>query len=1484
MRRTLYWKRLLIVVAAFLALTSGVYAIHHFQLKTQSSALKDQVDRIATQAETDPAKRAEALEHLKKYLRFRPDDEASYQKYAALWFTEVKADPAALERAAGGIEAFLREFPKHAEERQKLVELYVATGQVTKLALAKKHIEVLMEQGGGAQKNIEVLELAATCEFGLGNLQGAIGHVEAAVATEKAPVRTYVRAMELHHVNKGDPKRNTNIDDHLRALRTGRFASNLEARVAAARFEMVLKNWSTAAADMKDAFDRLGGGENPDALLAMAELALAGIKATDTEAQIKEQHAKAEGHLRKAFALDKKNVQVGMLLAEVLARLGKRDDGVQVLKQTADALGEVNDQYLMLVDRLIDLGEQELSASLTEKLGTDAHRKVIVSYYRGRLAVLKQEWPTGLRLLEESAPNLVRVPLYHKKAMVGLAACYAAMQNPEKQLEYCRMALRDDGGYPVAVIGEAEALVKMGELEEALKRYRIIVHAMQIVGYRPELARLELHDLLGQPAQVRNWTRFEESLGPPASRTPEVHVMHAESLVARGQAADAVKLLEGWLSANPADPKAASVWVAISRIKDGAKPGDGAAVLDEAQKKVGNAVEIRLARAALLVSRARPPAPEEFDALAAEREKLPKPDQFRLLIGIGVAAGRVADRGGDKPEGKAMRETAIKHLRAAADVMPKDLVSRAALLDQGVAAGRRDVVDQALKEMAAVEGENGPVGALGRIAIRLPDVRKLTGPARAAGVRELRALAATVQKQRPGWGRAFVALGQLDELDGLNDAALVNYRAAIKKGERQEFVIRSAVNLYRVKRQDEAAVGLLTQLSTEMRLPDDLERYRSIHKLADDLPQHAKPTIDRIAPAESTDYRIQLLRGSLLAAIRDDDNALKAFLRAVEVPGGEKVPGEGPIPAGEDVPETWAALVAQLVKTGKPADAKRAVDEAERKLTRKEKEPKTEQGKADLQVALGGLHELISDLKAALTHYEAARKTAPRELNPVRQLVVFFQRTGQPDKAFELLNAVKDAEVPDIARWARRHLALTLLTRLDAYKQRTVALELIDRNLAVAANDPEDVKAKATIQTVDPVTREEGTRTLRQFGDRGDLTPDEFYLLGRLAFDQGKFLEGEKYFKLGARVRPGVTAEHMAGLVRVYVALNTLGDADLALERLKANFPTSWEAVREEARLLYRKSKNKAAVADFDDAKRLLEQARAVIVKYPNWDAVGNLYAKSGPLFDELGLKDDAETAYKKFLAESPLPAAHVPLTVFYVTHKQPEKAIALAREREAKVSPAVTAQLLSGAVRMKRPGAAVEAEIEKWLADKLREAAGNPEAEAPLIGARAELLDAQGKYDDAIKEYERGAATFARAVNPKSTNDRAVNNLCMLLALHDKKRAGDAVKMMTDLIAIRGPVPAFLDTRAVAHIVTSNPTEAVKDLDLALKQADRAVYHYHLALALDLEGSKSRPITADKELQAAKALNLTADDLHPLEYERYVLLLKKHLIPVPEK
>ena len=1449
MRRVMSWKRFLIVVAVVLVLCTATYGVHIVQIRRHATSFKERADKILSEASTDPAKLDEAIDLLDKYLKFKPKDEQAFSLYAKLNLDRAKADPKQAGATVEAVEKFLRQFPDHPEERRKLIDLYLALPRVES---ARQHIRILFDRGDEFKQDVDLLDKAATCEYSLGDIAQTVKYLDDAVQTRKAPPRIVERLLGLLHGSKAYNDPRFTPAKYLEILiKEDPYRTDVDARIVAGRFLLLQGDAQNARKHITDALAMPGGGTNAEALMAAAELERADIKSPET---VQPQLKKARVHLEAAFGLDKKNVRAGLMLAETLTDLGEAKKAIDVLRDSAHALDETNDLMQLLVDKLIDLSELDLSQKLIAKIEqkNESDRDRIAKYFRGRIALVKQEWIPARAMLEEIAPTLVRVPIFHKKAMTGLGQCYAAIQNPDKQLEHFSLALKDDPYFLPARIGQADAFLRLGRYREALAEYKTIVNGYGLNEFRSSYARLEFRAAVTQAAATRSWEAFEFSLGVEANRTSELQVLLAESYIARGDNERATKVLEEVIRK---DGKNVLAWVTLARVVAQGQPAAANKLLDDAVKTIGDTAELRLARSLVLVSRTKKPTVDDFRALAAGMDKFDVKDRRKLLLGLGEAASRSAIIL-EGPDVVPMRNLAIEFMRGAAELDETDLISRATLVDLGLIADRKDVVEEALKQIAKVEGEQGPIGTLSRVIRRLPELRKIDDKAaRAAAIAEVRLQANRAKASRPGWGRVFVALAQIDELEGLNDAALANYKEAIDKGERQEYVIRRAVDLFRERRQEDQAALLLNSLHTEMNLPDDLERFRAIKDLLTrDIPASERPTIDRIAPVDSKDWRILLLRGSLLAAIAADDEAQVAFRGAVAL--------------GDNVPETWGAMVAHLVRVGKIDDAKRATQQAEIKVD--DKSLKTEAARAELLVVIAGCHEMIGNVQRAELKYRDAARVAPRELNPSRQLLLFLQRTGQTE-ADGMLKKMAEDPAQDIARWSRRHLAMTLMARRDAYQQRGVALQLIDRNIAASDKDPEDVKSKAVVQTIDPVTREEGMKTLKEFAKWGDLTPDEFLLLGRLHFEQGKVFESVDFFEKAARPRAGLNAEHLAGLIRIYIGINKLEQAHQTLARLKAFSPRSWDATREEARLLHRESLDAEKRGNADEAKKLTDRVRDIILNFPDARTEPFVRQRSGPLLEELGFFPEVETHYTRLLTDGKEPHPHFPVASFMIRQKRTTEAIALAKKYDAATPPALTARILTGAIRTKSPGPAAERDVAAWLDARLKQPANTFE-KISLMMSKAELFEGTAEYDKAIAAYE-DALLQAKPARPEEIKDFApeliANNLAMLLVLHRPAEADKAIKMMDEVIAIRGPAPVYLDTRAVAYIVKGGKTEeAASDLSLALIQQRKAVYLFHLAWAYDL--SPNKRALREKTLEEAKKLGLTIEDLHPLEARKF--------------
>ncbi len=1459
MRRVLSVKRLAILAGVVAVLVGGAVAAHAIQSRRQSSVLKTQAERAAAAAATDPERLDDAVRYYKQYLKYRKTDEEAFSRYAHLLTDRAKAEPKYTEPAVNALEEYLRQFPDHPDDRRTLIDLSMRLGRLT---TARQHVGMLLDAPGGAfAENPDLLDKAAACELGLGGDFGtAIKYLDKAVRTRRAKPEVAARLLGLLNGNKGYSHPSHTPGEYVDILLTSEpYASDVAARVVAARYLLLKGELARAGDQIEHALAKMpGGATDPEARMAAAELELFKIK--DAES-VQPQLKKAEEHLRTAVTAAPADVGAGLMLSRVLADQGKRGEAIDVLKRSADALGETNDRYLLVVDRLLDLEELDLSGRLTEKIASnEADRDLVVKYLRARTAVVKGDLAAARPLLEEVAPKLTQIPDYHKKAMAGLGRCYEALQNPDKTLECYAEALKDDPRYLAAVVGEAEALLKLGRLRDALPRYRTLVGGYKLDLFRPKLARLELRAALAQSAPSRKWDEFELALGPVAARTPELDILYAESLLARSEREKAAGVLEAVLRK---DSKNTAAWIGLARIRGTGSPDQLAGTLAEAEKAVGDSADLRLARAMALLTRGRRPGPDDFRASLAKSENLSLPEQNRLLKGVGELAARA---GASAPEAEAgpLRALALDCFQKAAALDRGDLVARAVLVDLGMAMSRPEVVSEALAGLAAVEGENGPIGTLGRVVMRLPGVKAMTDPAaRGAAVRELRGMASRAKAARPGWGRVYIALARLDEMEGLTDSALTNYQAALERGERDEFVIRRTVELLRDQKKDDLAAALLNGLHTEVPLPEDLERFRAVRDLlARDIPRAERPTIERIAPADHKDWRVLLLRGSLLAAIGEDEEALTAFQNAVFY--------------GDNVPDAWGALVGQQIRLGRADAARTAITEAAARLTARP--PAEAAKKAEMIDTLAACYELVGDAGPAEAKYREAVQAAPHELNPTRQLVLYLQRAGKGKEAGDMLNRLAGGAAGDAARWARRHLALTLMASPDAYAQRDTALRLVDQNLAATPPDQEDVKAKALVQTVDPRTRAEGVKALGEFARWGGLTPDEFYHLGKLHFDQGKVFEAVEFFEKATRGRAGLNAEHIAALARVYLGTNDLPRARQAVARLKAFAPQGWEAAREEARLLKREATEAEKKSNTEAAAAFAADAKKRVLDFPGATGDGFVRTKSGPLLEELGFYPEAEALYARLIADPKgHPFPHLPMAVFLINRKRTDEALRLAKEYEAKAPLEVTARLMTGAIRTKSPGPAAEREVAAWLDARYR-ATINPFEQLTLLGGQAELQDATGKYDEAITTYER-AIDRAKGLSPEDLKrfplDLFKNNLAMLLVLRNPGHADKAIAMMSDVIAVRGPAPVYLDTRAVAYLVKGGRVnEAVEDLRLALIQQHRPGYLFHLAWAYDLD--PPRRTLRETPLAEARRLGLTADDLHPLEARKFAELFPK--------
>jgi tetratricopeptide (TPR) repeat protein len=152
--------------------------------------------------------------------------------------------------------------------------------------------------------------------------------------------------------------------------------------------------------------------------------------------------------------------------------------------------------------------------------------------------------------------------------------------------------------------------------------------------------------------------------------------------------------------------------------------------------------------------------------------------------------------------------------------------------------------------------------------------------------------------------------------------------------------------------------------------------------------------------------------------------------------------------------------------------------------------------------------------------------------------------------------------------------------------------------------------------------------------------------------------------------------------------------------------------------------------------------------------------------------------------------------------------------------------QLSLEMVRSRRAtlGDSLDVDVDRFFSAALRD---DPESIRRLL-LKAELLDAQGKYDASIVAYEK---VLRRTDVPEGLRAAAENNLGFLLALKGE-RLDEALSLVNSAIGIFGPVEDMLDTRAVVLMARGDNQQAIDEMTLATTTSQDPIKYYHLAKA----------------------------------------------------
>jgi tetratricopeptide (TPR) repeat protein len=1403
--RKLNVRFLAVLLAVVVATVVGLFVVHRIQRGRIARGLIYQAEKA--KQEGHPEK---AVQYYSQYLTLQPEDNQIRVVLGELLEQVLDKQPIYVRNPTQVVflydQVLLAEPDRH-EIRRKLVKLTLWP-RFRRYQDALTHLDALQK---AFPDDGELWQLRGLCLEGQAKFEDALIAYRKAIESPPEQVRSHellarLLRLRLNRFKDADDIIERMIKDHGRTY---------EAFLARARYRLEFK-LGDIDADALEALTR--APDNLEAMLLAAKVEHG-----------RKNYDKAVMLLENVIRQNPEDPRAYRHLSWIEYNLKKPETARERLQAGIVQCPESYELHTALAELLIQGKMFDQVQMILTELKNKGVREDRRNYLIARIHVAQAKWTEAVATLEPLRGDVRYSNELSVQVNLLLAHCQRQLGDMDRHLESLKRVLEFDAQSIPARQGIAVHHATMGRLDDAIREYQQLVALPSTPEHTgADLIRLLIMRVQRLPAPRQNWAEVAKMLEQLEQRQPKsIELLLARSDLLAAMKPNGVAEASQLLTFACLQSKEPRLWLQAAHYAEAADR-NGMRVLDNAQKSIGDLVEFRLKKAALLFNRSPGEFRQTLPALEKPGEEYTDEQRIELTQGLGDVCFAIHDYA-----------NAQRIFKSLAAQRTQDLQARLMLFEIALRQHDRESAQQWLDEIRRVDPPGGTTHSISdcRFQIFLAEQGD-----RGAADKAKTGLQHLVQL-RPNWPLVYQCLGRLADVVEDRAGAIENYRQAIKLGDMDLRTHVRLVRLYTETKQLQEASTLLGQVKQQGSLSPERQRQLLQH-LAPHLPGATMQSFARgMFAGDSRDPHEHIWLGKMLWDTGDRNGGMAEFRKAIA--------------EGGKIPDTWITLVQALTLNGQSDEAMTLLDDAKKQLA-------PEQLPSTLAMCL----ETLRQYDDALVKYQEALAIRPLDPQIVRRAVRLLLTLGKTQNAVAVLHQVADKPLglskEDIA-WARRNLAI-LGTAGRKPEDFVRGFELLQQNERECGPLLEDMRARVILLAHQPPQgsgaspRQQAIAVLEKIVPQTQATREDRFSLAKLYDAEKAWDKAEKLYRSVIDSDPTNPAAR-THYIRRLLQLGKLDKVSLPLQDLQRLAPDAPATVNLTARYHYQSGQIERTLAVLTDH---VQRAPANSVE------AGNRAYAAAMLLDEFARSVDQPSG-----AESSRSRLKVTSMQMYqrCVNRRPDALVraaallshfgeldlALQMLEQPNIQFNLRASATIAALRASHAPADKCKQFEQWLRDT---SAKNPQLRMEMHVA--DLAEMQHRFADAIQLYRQALAT-------DSNNIVALNNLAWILA-HERRDLPQALEMIQRAVALAGPIVDLLDTRAKVYVALGRAPEAIQDLEDAIAEAPTALRYFHLALAMEKNAS---PDGAKDAFQLSIRHGIDARDLHPTDAEEFERMKK---------